>query len=155
MVEFGHKYGSSIVVQCALQVFCRAFTVEANLSANQPFNSRYGSAALVKFINLWRRMIQKDLFCTPETLQIFMCCMEHTWKKWLSRCNISGIACIADFMKLSTSKHFDSYDYCLTSAYIEKIQGPGSISISRFLIRDLRDVIQEVLALDPESEKDR
>lgn len=85
-------------------------------------------------------MIQKDLFCTPETLKIFMWCIEHTWKKWLSRCNISGIASIADFMKLSTSKDFDVYDYCLTSEYIKRIQGPTS----SFLVRDLSDVIQEM-----------
>lgn len=75
-------------------------------------------------------MIQKDLVCTTETLDMYMWCMKHLWYKWCSRCGTtSGRATVARFMKLDSSNYFDSYDICLTSEYIKGVQTGTSVDL--------------------------
>lgn len=135
MIEFGIKYGCDILVQCGLQKFCYAFAVEARKDPIQPFNSRYGAAVLVKYINLWRRMIEGDLVSSPEILHMFWWCMEGVWSQWCKRCATKiDRAFIGNFVKLKNSKCFESYDLILTSDYIERWKSKNSKDLRALLL---------------------
>lgn len=128
LIDFGKRYGCDIIVNCALQKFCPAFSDEA-LSNSQVFTSRYGCAALIEFIRLWRRMLQGDLVCSTETSAMFFWCIRNVWYSWCNKCDTTPVqARITHFMTLETSKYFDAYDICLTSEYIEHMKSSFSFA---------------------------
>ncbi|PWN36650.1 uncharacterized protein FA14DRAFT_169624 [Meira miltonrushii] len=137
LIDLGHKYRANNVVYVGLQKFHRAFVEEA-LGDSKKFHSRYGSAAIIKFISLWYRMVKSDLLWTAETAQAYFWCMEMTWSSWCKLCNTTPEkATMSEFIDHDSGKYFSGEDTCVATIYIDKLRAGRKN-------KDLQRLLQEL-----------
>lgn len=115
--------------------FCRSFVKETFNS--EPIVSRYGKATIIKFISLWRRMINEGLFGSAETMQFYFWAIDKLWSTWCTRCNTeSSKARISDFIDYESGKYFSGDDICVASVFIDNLrQGMHDKDLERLFNR--------------------
>lgn len=145
VVDFGHKYFSNFVVQHGLQRFCQAFASYAEASpytillpsTSSKHHSRFGCSVFIKFVSLWRRMLQDELFYSPEIPDMYFWCMERVWQLWSK--NQPGTLAkitIESFINKDTHTNFTSQDICVATKYLEIVR-KGSTKDLRVTLKTL------------------
>ncbi|PWN36651.1 uncharacterized protein FA14DRAFT_169625 [Meira miltonrushii] len=154
MIDFGHKYGSEIVSHFGLHKFCGAFGKEKNRNYAL-LKSRYGTAALVKYISVWRRLLESDISSTKETADIYFWCFERIWPFLCDRYRTTiHEASIGHFVRGKTHPHLTAEEISFAASFIEKYSQHFE-RLKDNSSKDLCDVLQALSEEQKENDKEQ